>query len=565
MNLIKQKREEEKKINIFIATDNLKNSYLYNTFFNNIIIFNSPKNEFILELIDNILEKKYSDLKITTSSKNFLSCLLGNNLKEVLNKLFKFLIFLEGFNYQENILDSKFLKDNFDNLFHLKEKRKIINYEENEQLKIICEKKKFDLEKIKSKSKKKMLVFQRDQIIYILNTRLGFSYSDISKILSRNIFNIYYSVKKIKRKMNKEVFKRYFEKNEIFMKCKNKELIIYSNNGTIECQIIFSKDEIKCKRQGEAIINSKVLMVILENLKNYSEIEFDKIENSFLKISSNKFECNIICFSKKINLENNFDNLNYEKLTFNFNDLLFVNNKFKDFYKNLGNNIQKNSVFNSINFKKNNSSFEVSSILTNSYTILFSNFKCHNSMLEKEFEFNLPAEVLGSIVILFKENHNSKEIDIFYKKENIMILSNNLFLKAKLYEGNFPFLHNLLIFNETFNFSVGKNILISAIDRNLLLSEQNLNITFYKVIENSLFLEYKNSYKGFINEEVEIEKKKGDVIKFSLNSLFLKQLLKNISDDKVIFSFSDPFKPILLFGEKEHEKFKQIILPLKYS
>ncbi len=78
-------------------------------------------------------------------------------------------------------------------------------------------------------------------------------------------------------------------------------------------------------------------------------------------------------------------------------------------------------------------------------------------------------------------------------------------------------------------------------------------------------MEYRDSSKGYTKEEIKIVKHKGENIHFSLNSLYLKQLLKNISDEEIIFNISEVHKPIVLFGKNEGVNFKQIILPLKYS
>lgn len=355
------------------------------------------------------------------------------------------------------------------------------------------------------------------------------------------------------------------QEEEILIKCKDKKLILYSNNNFTESKLVFS-EEIKYKKQGEVVLGSKTLLSILESLKHQEEIEFQKVENSLIKVSSEKFECNLISLVKKFLLveENLVIPVNSKKITLEFEFLNLINNRFKDFYKNLGSNLQKNTVYNTINFKKNKSSSEINVLVTDSYRILFASFS-FSDILDEEFQFNLHTEILSCIILLFKDKFENKKLDFYIKGDSLLVNSEGLIFRTKLNSSNYPNLSNLFKQEEQLSFTINKNLLISAIDRNLLLAEQNLNITSYKVLEDNLVLEYRDSSRGFTKEEIKVIKHKGENIHFSLNSLFLKQLLKNISDDEIIFNISEAYKPIVLFGKNEGINFKQIILPLKYS
>ncbi|AFN64812.1 DNA polymerase III subunit beta [Mycoplasma wenyonii str. Massachusetts] len=355
------------------------------------------------------------------------------------------------------------------------------------------------------------------------------------------------------------------QEEEILIKCKDKKLILYSNNNFTESKLVFS-EEIKYKKQGEVVLGSKTLLSILESLKHQEEIEFQKVENSLIKVSSEKFECNLISLVKKFLLveENLVIPENSKKITLEFEFLNLINNRFKDFYKNLGSNLQKNTVYNTINFKKNKSYSEINVLVTDSYRILFASFS-FSDILDEEFQFNLHTEILSCIILLFKDKFENKKLNFYIKGDSLLVNSEGLIFRTKLNSSNYPNLSNLFKQEEQLSFTINKNLLISAIDRNLLLAEQNLNITSYKVLEDNLVLEYRDSSRGFTKEEIKVIKHKGENIHFSLNSLFLKQLLKNISDDEIIFNISEAYKPIVLFGKNEGINFKQIILPLKYS
>ncbi|ADX97553.1 beta clamp domain-containing protein [Mycoplasma suis] len=360
------------------------------------------------------------------------------------------------------------------------------------------------------------------------------------------------------------------EREEILIKCKKEELLFYANNGFTECKLTFKSSEIKYKKQGECVISAKILLTLLENLKNCEEIGFKKIENALLQISSDKFECNLICLTKKLLIKDIQIEEDMKKLTFDFDFLNLINSKFKDFYRSSSSQpqkIQKNSVFSTINFRKKIDSEEINIILSDSSRILKANFALKELEEVNFFEFNLPVEILNSIISLFRENHDSKKINFYLKNNSLLINSENLIFKTQLYSGTYPDLLKMFSAQEKINFSVNKSTLISALERNLLLSEKNLSFACYKIFDNNLTLEYRDSSKGYLREEIEIQNNKGKekFIEFSLNSLFLKQLLKGIPDSEIIFSISETFKPIILFGEEEGKNFKQLILPLKFS
>ncbi|AFN64811.1 dnaA chromosomal replication initiation protein [Mycoplasma wenyonii str. Massachusetts] len=203
---IKEVREELGNKNLFIQVESNNQQIT-----NNLLVLPPPTQKFVLQLTKELLKRHYPELKITESAIEFLSYILGNNLKELINKLFKFFLFLESYSFQTNILDKEELNNIFNDLFNKSEKKSLINYEQNSQLKALCEKKSFDLEIVKSKSKTKKSVFERDQIIHILRERFNFSIKDISQILSRSESSIHYSLNKIKNKKESETFKNYFD------------------------------------------------------------------------------------------------------------------------------------------------------------------------------------------------------------------------------------------------------------------------------------------------------------------------------------------------------------------
>ncbi|ADX97552.1 P-loop NTPase family protein [Mycoplasma suis] len=213
VKLLKEEREKRGNINIFIETWE-KNLFEYkNALFEkkDIIYLRKPNNEFLKEMIKNLIQKNFKELKITESSISFLSIYLGNDLKIFINKLLKLFLFLKCFEYNANVLDTKNLQKILDFLFNEQERKELINYRNNSQLEIICEKKNFEVDRIRSKSKKRKIVFERDQVIFILKEKLNFSIKDISKILLKSQSGINYSLKKTYRRRKSENFREYFD------------------------------------------------------------------------------------------------------------------------------------------------------------------------------------------------------------------------------------------------------------------------------------------------------------------------------------------------------------------
>lgn len=349
------------------------------------------------------------------------------------------------------------------------------------------------------------------------------------------------------------------EKNENFLlSCEKNEIIIYLNNGFISCKLIINED-VQIINTNKIFLNIKIFSSLIDNLKDYEEIEFSSNEENLLEISSKKFSCNLVCIKEQNYIFDEYSiDENYKKISIPYNNLKVINNRLKEFCRSFNNTLNKDTLLNYINLKKDkdNSFLYVSS--TDSYRIIFGKFE----QFGEEFNINVHPLTINNIITLFSEFEN-EIIDIYYWERNLIIKTNNITFKSNLFIGNFPNFLEWFANEPKIIFEINKNKLISSLDRTLFLSNQNLKTTYYKLKKNQLIIEYKDSEKGFSKEEIEVNNIKNENIDFSLNSLLLKQLIKNINSDEIIFYLTESLKPVIICGKFGDDNFQQLILPLK--
>lgn len=170
---------------------------------------NDPNEEDIKQIISKLIENDNKNLKITDESLNYLSSILGNNLSVVIDKMMKILFFFEN-PPTLKIIDLKTLKKILEKISFFKKRKNLSNFQNNQQLKFICETLNFNLKEILGKSRKKEIVFNRNIVIYLLKKKLNFSHEYIAKILSKDHSTITHSIKNMDLKMNEKSFKNYF-------------------------------------------------------------------------------------------------------------------------------------------------------------------------------------------------------------------------------------------------------------------------------------------------------------------------------------------------------------------
>ncbi|OAL10274.1 hypothetical protein A6V39_02410 [Candidatus Mycoplasma haematobovis] len=196
--------------NKFIFISNIKQDIQKDL--NSVSIFkiNEPEEEDTKNIINNFLKNYDKNLIFSKEAISYLTEVLGNNIQVLIDKLLKIILILGKFETTKIIdiddLNKPSIKSEIFN-----NNEKLLNFHNNQQIKIICKKLNFKPEELLENNRKKDIVLKRDIVIYILKKRLNISITNIGKMFNKNHSTIIHSLKKIEKKLENKDFKKYLD------------------------------------------------------------------------------------------------------------------------------------------------------------------------------------------------------------------------------------------------------------------------------------------------------------------------------------------------------------------
>ncbi|AEG72324.1 DNA polymerase III beta subunit [Mycoplasma haemofelis Ohio2] len=365
-------------------------------------------------------------------------------------------------------------------------------------------------------------------------------------------------IKKIKNFLSVQYESLNLKIDNVHIKCSNNEVILIIRNENYFFKLEIKKDEdLKIKKTGSFSLNIKLFNSLLEKLKPSNNLEIFKSEDNNIQFFSGDFECNLIFLEEKVNNPEKINLEEKDKISISYSILKLTYSKLKNFCKNQDSS--QNTLLKCIHLRKLNNSEVLEVWSSDNYRTVFGQFKFK---CDREFEINISPSIINTLLFLFLE-YSEEDLEIWINDDDFFCKKDGLIMKVKIERGNFPELSHWFNTNNNKEFLVSKSDLLSAIERNLLLSNKVIQTTFYRLENEKLWIEYKDSEKGFCKEFIKIKKFTDGDIDFSLNNNLLKPLIKNIDSENIIFSISDSFKPIVLLSSNESEIFKQFILPIR--
>lgn len=371
-------------------------------------------------------------------------------------------------------------------------------------------------------------------------------------------------------RLHLENIKRYIKtvsevlKSEnILIKTTKDKLIFFSCSSSCFIRKEFNADEkLVIKECGQVFVNFRTFNDLINKIDPKKELEIYNANKNYLQLfSGSSYECDLVLFNcEEINDLNFFDEIEGNPIKFPIFILSQCNNRMKYFCRKIDNSISDNSVLMNIHFRKDSDISFVEAYSSDSYRFVYGEFELQH---DGEFQINVSPFILSAILNVYK---NEQYVNFYLiDDENYLICGNKeCTIKVKLNTSNYPsFLHWFNI-EETVSFSVKKENLMNMIDRNLLfLSTHDIHSTLYKVEEDKLIVSYNNNEKGKCREVLDIKNDKNVNVEFYLNNLLLRDLIKFIDSDEIIFKVHDSLKPVILLPLSGDSHFKQFILPIR--
>lgn len=168
-------------------------------------------------------------------------------------------------------------------------------------------------------------------------------------------------------------------------------------------------------------------------------------------------------------------------------------------------------------------------------------------------------------IINLLEKNKLKNIIIYFSKDYLQINLNNLYFISRLVIGYYPQLYKykneIKIEDYKIKFLINKKLLLSAILRINSLTNENIKKIILTIKHNLLILNTNNNLNETAEEYININYENKYHISISLNSVYLIEILNNISSTFIYILIKDIFSSIIIQDIFNKNNF-HIIMPL---
>ena len=188
------------------------------------------------------------------------------------------------------------------------------------------------------------------------------------------------------------------------------------------------------------------------------------------------------------------------------------------------------------------------------------------AVVEKEIpgvgSFKKEAIIPMKTIHEINKNLNEDGEVIFYFKENQLQISlNEVNITSRLIEGEYPNYEQVIPKKTKESLNLNTQEFLQAARRVGLLTNQESQSIKLNVIKDKVILTKNTADLGEAREELDTEYK-GSELTIGFNPNFLIDVLKNVDDPKVQFSFIDPEKPAVI---KSGNDYTYIVLPMQVA
>ncbi len=188
---------------------------------------------------------------------------------------------------------------------------------------------------------------------------------------------------------------------------------------------------------------------------------------------------------------------------------------------------------------------------------------CSLSELNNFKPLIIPGKALMEInKILDKEENN---INIKLGNNQSTFVSNNIEVKVRLIDGQFPSYNDVLPDDFSTEIKVNTKSLIDSIDRAIIMSydktKSSSNIVKLQLKNNVLSVNSKSPELGYVHEELDVYSK-GEDIEIAFNGRYIIDVLKVLGDEEVKLKLKGSLSPAIIQGENLSE-YIYLVLPLR--
>lgn len=181
------------------------------------------------------------------------------------------------------------------------------------------------------------------------------------------------------------------------------------------------------------------------------------------------------------------------------------------------------------------------------------------SFMSDDINIICPARTLSEISKMLKDETDN--INVYIKKSTMLIKVEDTVITSRLYNGDFINKDNIIAKEYSTEIIVNKKQLEESVERASILARADKNnLVILDIKENSMTVKV-DSEIGNVAESLKINLE-GKDLNIALNSKYLLESLKNISDETLKMSFNTSVSPCILTSIDGNE-FLYLILPVR--
>lgn len=335
------------------------------------------------------------------------------------------------------------------------------------------------------------------------------------------------------------------EETEIkFTASKNSLAILYTTKQ--------DKEDLEILETGQSIVSGFHLINIIKRLEN-GYINFEKIGNT-LHIKTTKSHIELIEYQDNSYPFINFDISLENTLNFNKETLKLIYEKTK---YSISQN-QMRQILTGINFNFSKNKLNVSS--TDSLRMSFFNTEYISNL---DFNFTLAKSIMATLVKIF-DNLNEEEINFSFSQNQFIVHTDNIKIKSRLLEGEFPKIETIIPKTINFSFTIDAQELKQALTRVMFLTAKEESVVTQSIENDILKLYSSHKFLGEIEEFCSIEQISGAPFKISFDPQFVLDSIAAINGSMLRFEFVDEVSGFII-KEVDSEDYLNIISPIRMN
>jgi DNA polymerase-3 subunit beta len=175
---------------------------------------------------------------------------------------------------------------------------------------------------------------------------------------------------------------------------------------------------------------------------------------------------------------------------------------------------------------------------------------------------NAKKDVIVPMKTIQELNRNLGEdgdVTLYFKENQIQINIGPVLITSRLIEGEYPNYEQVIPKKTKEQIKINTQDFLQATRRASILTNQDSQSIRVNMVKDRMIISKTTPDLGEVREELEVDYKGGETV-IGFNPAFLIDMLKNVEDEQVQFSFIDPEKPAVL---KTKENYTYIVLPMQ--